>query len=88
MLTLANLAVNVVRMGAQLRIPYDKGIRCCYNYGIQATINTIIAPGWSLQKMLTLANLAVNVVRMGAQLRIPYDKGIRCCNNYKNGILW
>ena len=56
--------------------------------GIQATINTIIAPGWSLQKMLTLANLAVNVVRMGAQLRIPYDKGIRCCNNYKNGIMW
>ena len=56
--------------------------------GIQATINTIIAPGWSLQKMLTLANLAVNGVRMGAQLRIPYDKGIRCCYNYKNGIMW
>ena len=27
--------------------------------GIQATINTIITPGFSLQKMLTLANLAV-----------------------------
>ena len=56
--------------------------------GTFTTINTIIAPGWSLQKMLTLANLAVNVVRMGAQLRIPYDKGIRCCYNYKNGIMW
>ena len=40
--------------------------------GIQATINTIITPGFSLQKMLTLANLAVTAYDVATTMRMVF----------------
>ena len=40
--------------------------------GIQATINTIITPGFSLQKMLTLANLAVTAYDVATTIRMVF----------------